>query len=841
METAINNLRKVDVLIVEDSLTQAEQLRYLLEKNRYSVVISNNGKEALAVLETIEPKIIITDICMPEMDGYELCRRVKAKDLKIEIPVILLTSLANPEDVIEGLECGADNFITKPYAEDYLLSHVEQIIASRKVHFTERVRIGVEILFGGKRRFITADQQQMLTLLISTYEAAVIRNNELLSVQEELRTINENLEELVEERTAELKINEQKYLDLYDNAPTMFMSVEFLTGKIIECNATLLKRTGFKQSEIIGHQFIEIYHQDCQEDAKKAFELFNKTGEVLNSELEVNTALGGKLPVLINSTAVRDENGNILHSRTVLQDISELRRMQEELMQSEERYRAVNDSAIDSIVTIDSSGIIIGWNQGATRTFGYAENEIVGFPVDELVPINYKEIHQSGITRIGQGGEPHVIGKTVELQGKRKNGEIFPIELSLAQWQTSNDHFFTGIIRDITQRKLAEVELLRAKEKAEESDQLKSAFLANMSHEIRTPMNAILGFSELLADADLSSEDKERFIESINQSTNQLLHIITDIVDISKIEARQETVRMDVFNLQNFLQTINDSFEHQAKKKDLNYLFQNNLPDHLINIKSDPNKLRHILNNIIENALKFTEKGNITVNVSIQDNKLNFSVSDTGIGIDPSLHEIIFDRFRQAEISLARRFGGLGLGLALTKSYLEMLGGKISVHSNPGNGSTFSFEIPFVHDSNQQVEIVETIKKDEISWADKTILLAEDENANSMYIKAVLKSTRIKIICAENGLKAVEQCKVNSNIALVLMDIKMPEMDGLTATRIIKTFRNDLPIIATTAFALSSDKEKCLEAGCDDYLSKPIKKDMLISTMNKYLRPVPVD
>lgn len=322
MDKSENQLKKVDILIVEDSLTQAEQLRYLLEKHQYSLVLANNGKQALEILETIEPKIIITDICMPEMDGYELCRRVKAQVRQTEIPVILLTSLANPEDVIEGLECGADNFITKPYSEDYLLSHVEQIFASRKLQSTERVRIGVEIIFGGKRRFITADQQQMLTLLISTYEAAVIRNNELLNTQEELQTLNENLEELVEERTAELKMNEQKYQDLYDNAPAMFMSVDYLTGKVIECNETLLRKTGFKRSEVIDEPVFSRYHSDCLDTVKKNSQLLKEVGEIKNSEAELITALGGKIPVLINSTAVRDDQGNILHSRNVLQDIS---------------------------------------------------------------------------------------------------------------------------------------------------------------------------------------------------------------------------------------------------------------------------------------------------------------------------------------------------------------------------------------------------------------------------------------------------------------------------------------------------------------------------------------
>lgn len=828
--------KKVDILVVEDSQTQAEQLKYLLEKHHYYVKVANNGLHALQVLEQFDPKIIITDICMPEMDGYELCRKIKEQDRKMEIPVILLTSLSNPEDVIEGLECGADNFITKPYSEEYLLSHVEHIIANCKLHQTERVRIGVEIMFGGKRRFITADQQQMLTLLISTYEAAVIRNRELLNTQEELQTLNETLEELVEERTLELKQNEQKYQDLYDNAPTMFMSVEYLTGKVIECNETLLRKTGFKRSEVIGEPVFSRYHPDCIDTTKKNFQLFNEVGEIRNSEADFITVLGGKIPVLINSTAVQDDLGNNLHSRSVIQDISELKQAQEELKQSEERYRAVADSAVDSIITADKAGNIIGWNQGATSTFGYTDKEIIGQPLTILIPDKYKDLHMDGFNRVQQGGLPHVIGKTVEFQGQRKNGKIFPIEVSMAQWQTSSDRFFTGIIRDITVRKLAEEELLWAKEKAVESDRLKSAFLANLSHEIRTPMNAILGFSELLNDPDMEDENKEIFLSRINQATHQLLHIITDIVDISKIEAGQETTHPEVFNLNELLEEIKNLFEPLASLKNLKISLHKNIPADLQNVRSDPKKLRQILNNIIGNALKFTEKGAVEIKVEINEPQLIFSVTDTGIGIDPSLHEVIFDRFRQAELGNSRKYGGTGIGLSLAKSYVELLGGTIRIDSSPGKGSTFTFEIPY-HPVFSHTEVNDRKRTDFDAdyWKGKTILLAEDEEVNLLFIQAVLKATGINIVTAMSGLEAIEQCEKNEDISLVLMDIKMPVMDGLTATRIIKSHRQNLPIIATTAYALSTDREKCLEAGCIDYLSKPIKKDMLIDMMNKYL------
>jgi CheY-like chemotaxis protein len=243
------------------------------------------------------------------------------------------------------------------------------------------------------------------------------------------------------------------------------------------------------------------------------------------------------------------------------------------------------------------------------------------------------------------------------------------------------------------------------------------------------------------------------------------------------------------------------------------------------------------LTNLIGNAVKFTEKGTIELKVKSSDDKIYFSVQDSGIGIDPTLHNVIFDRFRQVELTYSRKYGGTGLGLSLSKSYVEMMGGTIGLNSVPDQGSTFLFDIPLVKDN---VPIPENNlnpgnQSFENKWLGKSILIAEDEELNLLYIQTVLKKSGINILIANNGLEAVELCKKHDEISIVLMDVKMPEMDGLTATRIIKTFRKSLPIIATTAFAFSSDGIKCYEAGCDEYLAKPIKRDHIYSMINKYI------
>ena len=699
----------VDILIVEDSKTQSEQLKFLLEKNHYSVITAENGRKALALFENYAPSIVISDICMPEMDGYALCRKIKELNCNHEIPVILLTSLSEPEDVLKGLDCGADNFITKPYSEDYLLSHIQNVLSNRNLYCSERIRIGIEIMFGGKRRFITANQQQMLTLLISTYEAAVMKNQELVQMQEELRSMNDQLENMVEIRTMELSKSQQKYQDLYDNAPTMFLSIKHLTGEVIECNETLLQKTGFERSDVVGKHFISLFHPDCIELVESNLRIFNETGEIKNVELDLLTSTGGKLSVLKNSTAVRDENGNILNSRTVFQDI--------------------------------------------------------------------------------------------------------------------------------TERKQIEHELLATKEKAVESDKLKSAFLANISHEIRTPMNGILGFSNLLIDTQSSEQEKVEYVEAIEKSTQQLLQIITDIIDISKIESGQVKMCPSVFNPVKLVEEIFSNYKHVATQKGLKFSLITNLWEGDKHIMGDSSKLRQVLINLIGNAIKFTEEGFIELGVSAMGQKIVFTVKDSGIGIDPLMHDLIFERFRQVELTYARKFGGNGLGLSIAKSYVEMMDGTIGVESIQGEGSTFRFELPLIFepDTFAEKKLENRDITHQYAWGDKTILIVEDEEYNLMYMELLLKPTGANIITAQNGIEAVEHCRTNKVISLVLMDIKMAEMDGLTATRIIKSFRESLPIIATTAYALASDAEMCTEAGCNDYIAKPIKSEKILMMINQLI------
>lgn len=376
-------------------------------------------------------------------------------------------------------------------------------------------------------------------------------------------------------------------------------------------------------------------------------------------------------------------------------------------------------------------------------------------------------------------------------------------------------------------------ELIVSKNKAEEADKLKSAFLANMSHEIRTPLNAIMGFSGLLKNKNLGKDKTEMFVDIIDSSGQQLLTIINDILDISKIEAGQVSISPGPVKISMVMNELYEQFEKQAREKNISLLLQNNLSDLNIEIITDEIRLRQVLTNLINNAIKFTHVGQVQFGVNTKNEFYEFFVTDTGIGISHQDQSIIFEPFRQVETTNSRIYGGNGLGLSISRALVEKLGGTISVSSIQGRGSTFSFTIPMKFGDVIHAKLRTPIPLN--NWDKHIILIAEDEFYNYQFLEEILSPTHIKIIHARDGKEAVELVRKNPQISLVLMDIKMPIMDGYTATKIIKAFNPKLPIIAQTAYAMNGDKEKSRQAGFDDFIDKPIIQDHFIKVIGDYM------
>ncbi|WP_282014365.1 PAS domain-containing hybrid sensor histidine kinase/response regulator [Marinifilum flexuosum] len=427
----------------------------------------------------------------------------------------------------------------------------------------------------------------------------------------------------------------------------------------------------------------------------------------------------------------------------------------------------------------------------------------------------------------------------VEFRMKKKNEEYVWLFSRGESVRDENGKAvrMAGSVSDITDRKRTEAELIKAKNKAEESDRLKSAFLANMSHEIRTPMNGILGFAELLKTPQIKNVKKEKYIDIIGKSGTRMLNIINDIIDISKIESGSMELELSDSNVNEQVEYIYTFFKREVEEKGLMLQFHNGLPWDEALVTTDREKLFAILTNLVKNAIKCTKKGIIEFGYLKKDKDLEFFVRDTGHGVPKHRMGAIFDRFVQAENIEEIDRQGVGLGLSITKSYIDMLGGKIWLDSEEGFGSTFYFTIPYEILSEE--EKLKKVGKDgedynELLELELKIIIAEDDAVSSALLTNFMEKYSSEILRVTSGTKVVEACRKSSDFDLILMDMRMPELNGYEATRNIRKFNKDVVIIAQTAYGLSGDREKAIDSGCNDYLAKPISKNALVSLLHKY-------
>jgi PAS domain S-box-containing protein len=498
------------------------------------------------------------------------------------------------------------------------------------------------------------------------------------------------------------------------------------------------------------------------------------------------------------------------------------------------RNRMFIEHAVDGILIGNIDGTLTDINSEGTRLTGYTKQEILTMRVEDLFPKEDLKLSPFRYDQLLKGG---IV--LIERNLQRKDQSIIPVEMNT---KLMPDGSFQSFIHDITKRRQTEKELQLAKDRAEESDRLKTAFLANMSHEIRTPLNGILGFSQLLEDNTLSLYKKNEYLRIIRSNGDQLLNIINDIIDVAKIEANQLIVRDTPCNLNLLFQDLYSFFGALIAKNNLSIQIQvADIPAALQGkaLLLDEFRLRQILVNLLSNSMKFTHEGLVQFGCLLKDSMIYFFVKDTGIGLNPEQQKIIFERFRQADDSTTRQFGGTGLGLTISKSLINLMKGEIWVESDPGKGSTFYFSLP-LKISEVFVPSEKTKTKEQtisIDLSGKKILIAEDDKVSFYFLEAVLKKVNGKVIGARNGLEAVELCKKNKDIDLILMDIQLPLLNGYDAASEIRKFNPSVYIIAQTANALSDDKEKCLAAGCNDYVAKPVLKETLFAAIERALKP----
>lgn len=506
-----------------------------------------------------------------------------------------------------------------------------------------------------------------------------------------------------------------------------------------------------------------------------------------------------------------------------------------------EIFEKVNKSSFDAIIGLDSDLRVVSFNPAAERITGYTVSEAIGAPLQSLIIPKYDwDEFEQQIAVFRRTGNCLYTTQTFEKVSMRKNGELFDAEISVTPYRNNDSSGSVMTVRDITTRKQYERDLVEARRRAEESDKLKSAFLANMSHEIRTPMNSIIGFSELLTKPGNFDKNKEKYLTFIINSGKSLLNLINDIIDISKIEAGQLKVKPRIVQLNPIMNEIYIS-QYQIndmKNKSFELKMQKAVEADDFNINTDPFRLKQILNNLIGNAMKFTKQGFIEFGYKFNGpDKLLFYVKDTGVGMPKDKLDVIFKRFGQIEQKDDKNQAGTGLGLTISKKLAELLGGEMWVESEEGVGSTFFFTMPYDPELNAADEYgASSDGNGEASLEGKVILVAEDEDMNVAYMQEVLAETKATVLWARNGQEAVDVMNAHPEIDLVLMDIKMPVMNGYDATAKIREFNKDVIIIAQTAYALTGEKEKTIAAGCNYYITKPIEINVLLNTLSGFLK-----
>ncbi|NQU51781.1 MAG: PAS domain S-box protein [Bacteroidetes bacterium] len=616
-----------------------------------------------------------------------------------------------------------------------------------------------------------------------------------------------------------------------------------INGNIEYTNRKFTELTGYTSEEVLGQnprilssgrQTKEYYNEMWQTIIAGK----NWTGEFNNKKKN-----GDYFWEYVTVSPIRNEEGGITNFLAIKEDITALKENQQQLKrqnkellkakekaeESETRFKVLHNASFGGIA-IHKKGIILDCNLGLS--------EISGYTVEEL-------INMDGLLLIAEKSRDRVMGNILagyeasyEVVGIRKNGEKYPVRLEARVIPYKGENVRVVEFRDITEQKKTEYEFIKAKEKAEESDMLKSAFLANMSHEIRTPMNGILGFSELLKETNITDNDRQDYFKIIKKSSARMLNIINEIMDISKIESGLMEVNIREISLNEQIEQVYYLLKADAEDKGLNLSFKNGLPANETFIKTDSQKLYSILSNLVKNAIKYTDKGSVEFGYNTKANHLEFYVKDTGIGIPADRQEAIFERFIQSDIADIEARQGAGLGLSIAKAFVEMLGGKIWVVSEIGKGTIFYFTLPssvkkevksVINDVSSEIKAYNQVKN-------LKILIVEDDAVSEMLLSIYVKEFCNEVLKARSGSEAIEICRNNPDIDLILMDIQMSDLNGYEATRQIRQFNEDVIIIAQTAFGLSGDRKKAIVSGCNDYISKPIRKVKLIPLIQKYFK-----
>ncbi|HXB09143.1 MAG TPA: PAS domain S-box protein [Puia sp.] len=536
---------------------------------------------------------------------------------------------------------------------------------------------------------------------------------------------------------------------------------------------------------------------------------------------------------------VFDDAGNLQQVIIYAVRITETKEFEEKVRVSEKRYRDLFNHSQALICTHDLEGKLLSVNPAIRRVLGFEESEMLGRSIQDFVPDKHRQRFEEEYLDAIRGSVNAVSGEFCVLN---KNGEeIYLLYKNVRMEEPGSEPYVIGFSQDITDRIKMERELRITKQMTDDIARAKESFLAHMSHEIRTPMNGILGIASLLNKTRLDPQQRN-YLQLIQESANNLLVIVNDILDLEKIVAGKLQLERIPFKIVDKIATTIQSFIYRAEEKELGLIFQNSIPGDLV-VEGDPYRLSQVLNNILSNALKFTNEGHINISTGIREHAdeevlVEITIQDTGIGIGKDQLRTIFEPFEQADATISRKYGGTGLGLTICKNMVEMQDGELLVRSEEGKGSAFTIRVPY-HISIEAMQDNEASQEiDYKSLGHRKVLVAEDVELNQYLARHILESWDFEVVIANNGREALDALE-KTFFDCILMDVQMPEMDGIEATHHVRRLpdpvKANIPIIALTANALKGDSEKYLAAGMTDYLAKPFDEARLFRVISRNL------